>query len=385
MKSPETKVATARIIDTPNDTAQRLTGIWQGLLNVSPIGLDQNYFDLGGDSSLAVHLFAEIEKVFQVKLPLATLFEAPTIGELSELIRREALPSGMSLLVSIQPAGSRPPFFCIHGAGGVVLIYRVLAQHLGPDQPFYGLQAQGLDGCRPTLTRVEDMAALYVREIKRQQPHGPYFLGGYCGGGTIAYEVAQQLQARGEKVALLALFDTSNWCKIPPPSIWGRAYYAIQRLVFHIGNFASLDTQGKGRFFREKVMHFRNRVPVWRGMLLSKFDTVGGSAGSESRILGQIWQTNDRATLNYVPNAYPGRVTDFRPKKQYRMFDQPGLKWDELARGGQDIVILPVYPAGMLVEPFVKHLAAALRISMDAAISRCEDTPTPIHAAVEQR
>src|SRR5271157_6497461 len=98
MKSPETKVATARIIDTPNDTAQRLTGIWQGLLNVSPIGLDQNYFDLGGDSSLAVHLFAEIERVFKVKLPIATLFEAPTIGELAQVLRREAPTFGRSLL-----------------------------------------------------------------------------------------------------------------------------------------------------------------------------------------------------------------------------------------------------------------------------------------------
>ena len=141
---------------------------------------DQNYFDLGGDSVLAVQLFAQIEKVFNVKLPLATLFEAPTIEELARILRSEVSTSGWSPLVAIQPSGSRPPFFCIHGAGGNVLIYRELSQNLGSDQPFYGLQSQGLDGSCPPLTRIEDMAALYVKAIRRQQPHGPYFVGGYC-------------------------------------------------------------------------------------------------------------------------------------------------------------------------------------------------------------
>ena len=387
MKSPEAVVTTVRMTDAADDTSQRLTEIWQRLLGVDSIGPAQNYFDLGGDSSLAVHLFAEIEKVFKVKLPLATLFEAQTVGQLSEVIRRQAPASvsGWSPLVTIQPAGSRPPFFCIHGAGGVVLIYRDLALNLGPDQPFYGLQAQGLDGGCPPLTRIEDMAAQYVKEIHRVQPHGPYFLGGYCAGGTIAYEVAQQLQAEGEQVGLLALFDTSNWSKITLPSVWAKAYHSVQRLVFHAANILSLDFQGMRRFFLEKAQQFRNRIPVWRGMLLARFSKDPGKAGSKSRVLGQIWQANDRACLNYVPKPYPSRVTDFRPKKQYRMFDLPGVKWDQLAQGGQDVIVLPVYPAGMLIEPFVKHLATALRKSMDDAIRRCEASPTATHAAIEQR
>ncbi len=102
MKSPEAVVTTVRMTDAADDTSQRLTEIWQRLLGVDSIGPDQNYFDLGGDSSLAVHLFAEIEKVFEVKLPLATLFEAQTVGQLSEVIRRQAPASGLS--VTIQPA-----------------------------------------------------------------------------------------------------------------------------------------------------------------------------------------------------------------------------------------------------------------------------------------
>src|SRR5207245_3002862 len=201
-----------------DDTTAQLTRIWQELLGVEPIEADQNYFDLGGDSILAVQLFAHIQKVFQVKLPVATLFEAPTIEELVRILRRDTAPtSGWSPLVPIQPAGSRPPFFCVHGAGGNVLIYRDLSQHLGSDQPFYGLQSQGLDGSCPPLSKIEDMAALYLKEIQRVRPHGSYFLVGYCGGGTIVFAVAQQIQAQGEQVDLLALVDASKWSTILPP------------------------------------------------------------------------------------------------------------------------------------------------------------------------
>jgi thioesterase domain-containing protein len=214
------------------------------------------------------------------------------------------------------------------------------------------------------------MAALYVKEIKRVRPQGPYLLGGYCGGGTIAYEVAQQLQAEGEQVALLAMFDTYNWSKVPRRSIWGRAYHNAQRVMFHAANFLFLDSEGKGKFFWEKAKQVGSRIPVWQGMLLAMFDKHSQirTATSGSRVLGQIWEANDRAALNYVPKPYPGAVTDFRPKKQYRIFNQPGLKWDHLAGGGQEIVVLPVYPGGMLVEPFVKDLADALRRSIDSTI-----------------
>ena len=197
MAEPVAELATTAVNHAQDGTTRELVRIWQQLLGVESVGVDQNYFDLGGDSVLAVHLFAEIEKVFKVKLPLATLFEAPTIQELAEILRSDAPSNGWSPLVAIQNSGSRPPFFCIHGAGGNVLIYRELSENLGSDQPFYGLQSQGLDGSYPPLTRIEDMAALYVKAIRRRQPHGPYLLGGYCGGGLIAFEVAQQLQSAG--------------------------------------------------------------------------------------------------------------------------------------------------------------------------------------------
>src|SRR5579863_922108 len=158
-----------------DETTRELAHIWRDLLGVDIVGTDQNYFDLGGDSALAVELFIRIENQFKVKLPLATLFEAPTIDDLARILRAETATtstSAWSPLVAIQPNGNRPIFFCMHGAGGNVLIYRELAQHLGPDQPFFGLQAQGLDGSCAPLTTVEEMAALYVKEIRKFQAQG---------------------------------------------------------------------------------------------------------------------------------------------------------------------------------------------------------------------
>jgi phthiocerol/phenolphthiocerol synthesis type-I polyketide synthase E len=359
--------ASGNLTLTPDETESQLTVIWQELLGVDSLSIDQNFFDLGGDSSLAVRMFAEIEKIFKVKLPLATLYETPTIETLAPLVRGGGTVSEWSPLVAIQTSGSRPPFFCIHGAGGHVLIYRGLSKHLGPDQPFYGLQAQGLDGSLLPLTRVGDMAALYLKEIQRVQAHGPYFLGGYCGGGTIAYEMAQQLQARGEKVALLAMFDTMNWSKIPI-TLWSRSTYAVQRLVFHAASLLSLDLPGVSRFLEEKTEILRSRIPVWRGILMSKFGTAADGSQSTAFALGRVWQTNDLACWQYLPKPYRGAVTDFRPAKQYRIFNKPDLKWDQLALSGQNVIVLPVYPASMLLEPFVNHLAEALKESLDRAI-----------------
>jgi thioesterase domain-containing protein/acyl carrier protein len=349
---------------------QQLTRIWEDLLGVHPIEPDQNYFDLGGDSILAVQMFAQIDRAFQVKLPVATLFEAPTIGDLAQILNREAPRSRWSSLVTIQPKGSRPPFFCMHGAGGTVLIYRELSKHLGDDQPFYGLQSQGLDGNSDPITRIEDMAAVYVREILRVQTRGPYYVGGYCMGGTVAYEVAQQLRARGEEVALLAMFDTLNWNRLPSLNFWQKTNFAFEKVVFHALNFVHLDGGGKKSFLQEKFQALRNRIPVWRGMLADRLAGNAAETRSKSLVLGRIWAANDKASAAYNPKPYPGLVTDFRPLKQYSIYHQNELKWEELAQKGQKVVALPVYPAGMLVEPFVKALATALRLSIDATLPR---------------
>ncbi len=354
---------------TPKGEVERtLAGIWQELLGLEQVRIDDNFFDLGGSSLIALRLFAQIEKKFARKLPLATLLEAPTVKQLAGVLEREESTAAWSPLVAIQSNGSRPPFFCIHGAGGNILNYRDLAHHLGTDQPVYGLQSQGLDGEQPLHTRIEDMAAHYLKEIQAVQPEGPYFLGGYCMGGTVALEIAQQLHAQGQKVALLALPETYNWANIKAQSFLDDVYYYIQKIEFHWRNFLLLPSKEKLIFIKEKANVAKGRRKVWFGMITSitrnKFHLDDGQHLS----LSQLWETNDRAAANYVPEPYLGRITQFLPIKQYARYDGPELGWDKLAAGGVEIYKLPVYPAGMLVEPFVGILAKKLKVCINKAL-----------------
>jgi pimeloyl-ACP methyl ester carboxylesterase len=212
--------------------------IWQQVLAMQGIGVRDNFFDLGGNSLLAIKLFYEINQAFDKNLPLATLFAAGTIESLAKILHPQTalnatVPTAWSSLVPIQPQGDKPPFFCIHGLGGEVLSFRELAMHLGAEQPFYGLQPQGLDGKQPLHNRIEDMATQYIREIQTLQPQGPYFLGGYSFGGIVAFEMAQQLQRQGQKVALLAMLDSSL------PGSDQRSPF-LKRVVEHFNNFLQL-------------------------------------------------------------------------------------------------------------------------------------------------
>jgi hypothetical protein len=181
--------------------------------------------------------------------------------------------------------------------------------------------------------------------------------------------MARQLRIADEQIALLALFDTMNWSNVPL-NFWTRTSYSIQKGVFHIAAFLSLDDRGRTTFLREKMAVLRTRIPVWRGMLMSLFSKRQSAAVNDDLLLAKVWKINDKASWNYIPKPYPGKIVDFRPTKQYRVFNKPDLKWDRLAQGGQESVVLPVYPATMLIEPFVTHLAVALRKALGEAMDR---------------
>jgi phthiocerol/phenolphthiocerol synthesis type-I polyketide synthase E len=176
------------------------------------------------------------------------------------------------------------------------------------------------------------------------------------------------LSAQGQEVSLLALFDTTDWSKIPRVNFWNTSYMACEKFWFHVKNFFKLDSKGRSDFLSEKIQAIRNRIPVWKGTLYSKLGGSANGTASESIVLAKIWKTNDRACFDYKPKPYSGKITNFRPMKQYSLFDRPGAKWDALAQGGHEVIVLPVYPAGMLNEPFVQHLASAIRRSIDAAL-----------------
>ncbi|MCP3908082.1 MAG: non-ribosomal peptide synthetase, partial [Oceanicoccus sp.] len=209
LPAPDT-LLTNKYYLAPRDTIEfRLVQIWENVLDMRPIGIRDNFFELGGHSLLAVRLMAIIEQQLERHLPLTTLFQNTTIEQLATILRKQTDPIPWSSLVAIQPKGEKPPIFCVHPAGGNVLCYLELAQHMGEDQPFYGLQAFGMEAGQVAYTQVADMAKFYLDEVKALHPHGPYQLAGWSSGGLVAFEMARQLQEQGKPVSLLALLDTA--------------------------------------------------------------------------------------------------------------------------------------------------------------------------------
>ena len=184
--------------------------IWEELLGVRPIGIKDDFFDLGGDSLLAVRLFDRIAQVCGKKLPLSTLFAGATIEHLATALLGETKTDSRAPLVAVQAGGSRRPFFYLHGEWRGGALYSLeLARYLGPDQPFYLLEPYKFDSLAVPPT-FEAIAAAHLKSLRAVQPEGPYLLGGYCNGGLLAYEMARQLHAQGQAVDLLVLMDPDS-------------------------------------------------------------------------------------------------------------------------------------------------------------------------------
>ena len=196
-----------RSIAPRTEIEAELAAIWAELLRLEPVGFEDNYFDLGGTSLLAVDLFARIEHRFGKKLPLTSLIEAPTIEQLARLVAGAA---DRDSLVLIRDGGDRPPLFLVHDGDGETMLYRNLALRLKPTMPSTASSPIRRPDVPMAHTRIAEMAAYHIDKIRSVQPRGPYLVGGMCAGGVIAFEIARQLQGQGEKVAMVALIDAAD-------------------------------------------------------------------------------------------------------------------------------------------------------------------------------
>lgn len=347
-----------------------LADIWARVLKVERVGIHDDFFDLGGHSLLAVRVIAEFEKVSSQRLPLALLLRAPTIAGLAVLLGDESKSEevGWSSLVPIEAGGSKVPLFLVHGAEGNVMLYKQLAQHLGSDQPVYGLQSQGLKGDGSVQRTIEEMASYYIREVRNVQPRGPYYFGGYCLGGTIALEMAQQLTAQGERVPLVAMFDTCNLNLISPARLRHLAFlHMLQNTWFHCINFVSTRSGERMQFLRQKweVANFRlgNRLRDWWDGIqrVMKWRNRDGAPHFD------VKKINDQAMMQYVPRRYDGRVVLIRPTGHFWGEGDPVLGWSDVLCGQLDVRVNPAYPKGVMVDPYVKILAQDLKEHLDMA------------------
>jgi amino acid adenylation domain-containing protein len=349
----------------------QLLNLWEKVLNVRPVRLRDNFFDLGGNSLVAVRLFSEMRKLFDRSFPLATLFQAPTVEKMADMIRKGGWFPQWDSVVPIQPGGSRPPFFCVHGGGGNVLIYRQLAHHLGKDYPFYGLQARGLYGRIDYLTSIDAMAEEYLRELRELQPAGPYFLGGFCMGGHVAYEMAQRLMREGQQVHLLFMIDSHNFNGHPPqPSLAENVGNLERKIRFRSSNDLPQGPGQRAGYLVEKsrivARRQMERLRIWVEHTFKLYPHRDVTKGTKEEVISLI---NDRAYLRYVPGPYPGALTLSRPRRDYRFLRDSLNGWSGLPAGGLTLIELPCEPIDIFDEPFVRSLAETLRKSLEQAFS----------------
>ena len=359
--------------EQPNTPSELLlAGIWSELLGIRQVGVRDDFFELGGNSLHAVRLFAAIKKRYGVSLPLSTLFEAPSIKPLAELLdanssQRETAAqeqtspgqpsptpeqSSYSSLVPMQVHGERPPFYCAAGMGGNPLNLRALAQLVGMEQPFFGLQPQGLDGNSKLHDSVAEMAAYYLEQIRLKQPSGPYYLGGYSGGGTIAFEMAKQLVAAGEQVGALVFLDS-----IAPvlPSRTRR-----ERLDMHLSRLRARGVEYVVDTLKSKVeTQVRDAATMLRRPLRKLFPY-------QFR-LENIADTWIEAANAYRPEPYTGDAMLFRASTPSALVSGTAVDlgefngWGPYVLGGVEVNESPGDHNTMCEQPNVRVLARRLR------------------------
>lgn len=341
-----------------------LTMIWAQLLDIERVGVDDNFFELGGHSLLAMRLLAQIETTLGKRLSIATLYEAPTIEAIASILGRVEGTFTSASLVALQPQGSKPPFFWVHGEDSNAFLPR----YLGPDQPVYGLLEQSWDGKRALYTSVEDIAAYYLRGIHSVQPNGPYFLGGYCFGGIVAFEIAQQLRKQGHEVGLLAMVD--------PPYRVPRHFKpdgGRQRLIRHLRRLGALTLPEQLTYLRERfVSMIRERLTAMTERAKKFACQVYMSAGLDYRIpialrSRYILTLHSRAKRAYARQAYPGRLVVLQTAEESV---DVNAAWEGLPAGGLEIRRLPGRHADVVNDVArIQDLARELKACLERAQS----------------
>jgi acyl carrier protein len=369
-----------------NGLEVQMAALWQQVLGVHNPDVYDDFFDLGGHSLKAAQLFYLLEQLYGRHLPLATLFQAPTIAELASVLSREQWVPPWQSLVAIQPSGTAIPFFMVPGVGGDVLVYARLARLLGQDQPFYGLQPPGLDGKETPFISVPEMARHFVKEIQQLRPQGPYVIAGSCTGGLIAYEMAQQLMAQGNVVTLLMMdtFHPSSYRKHPSTWLMGIWFpLIVVRKIWE--NFqALLRTSPKDR--RPFLQIKAKRLMTF----------LQGGTTEEERRMEEVWgiglqverltKATFHAVAHYEVQRYPGTLLNCIASKR-AVPDGTRDTRNELpllAGSGSDTVYISAENSGRLfVSPNVEDLAGHIQRYLAKASGSAEMLDFPRERARE--
>jgi len=374
-----TPVSTDEYVPPRDELETNLVAIWEDVLGIRPIGIRTPFFKLGGYSLMIVRLFARINKALGISLPITTIFNAPTVEQLADIVRGRAYYSS---LVPVQTSGSRPPFFMIHS----YLLYQGIPAVLGPDYPFYGLRE--LDSDAENMS-VEQRAAAYLDAIRSIQPKGPYFIGGWCAAGPLAVETARQIVASGEKVSFLVLFDSwrpgyaAELAKEQAGTAEMRLSARIDRKVrFHRNQLRPLSATQRVRYVLGAISHkfsaVRNRAYLKNWAIAEWFCRKFGLQ------LPHFMHNVSLTTLNSLKEyrgiePYPGSLTLIRAKEAPYI---PGAKehcgWDAIVKGGVKVLWAPGDHESMFLNPHLQTVGDLLHEGLAEADAKSSSAKTTL-------
>lgn len=303
---------------------ESLIDIWSRNLQTSPIGPDSNFFDLGGDSLLAVGLLLEIEQKFGQKFPITTIYDAPTIAEQADLLESGATAT-FSPLVLLKP-GEGAPLFIVHGIGGTVIELAALGKQIRAGNPVYAIQARGLDGAEPPLESITEMAESYLDAIREVQPVGPYNLAGYSFGGLVALEMARSLGAKD--VTLLLMIDSYAL-----PSTWPRKSRRSRSRRIWLNRLRLLATRSPRATARKLIDKLTKRGTRGTAQPNPARQWLGEPDADLPLSLRQVQDAGGVALMSYVPKPYDGKIAFLKAETSQVVFPtDPANIWSGLVK-----------------------------------------------------
>lgn len=333
-----------------NEAELKLVGIWESLLNFQPIGVNEDFFELGGTSITAIRLFTEIEKQFQKKLQPISLLSHRNVESLAKFIAQESGDAKFSSLVPLRASGSKTPVFCLHAGGGHVFFYKDLAKYLGPDQPVYALQRLGVDDVTQAAQDIESSAAHYLAEIRKVQPNGSYSLLAYCFSIAICWEMVRQIKESGDSVSVIAMIDSA-----PPLKL--KKQTRIERLRRILHKTKSLDFS-----FIKMSWNARVTKPIKAKLKSLRRDVATVKFEKKMEALNVV-------SAAYVWKPLPVKITLIRSSEflANERKNEKFSKWNNLALDGVDTYVVQGNHRNLFDEPEVKQLAEQLAQCLDNA------------------
>jgi thioesterase domain-containing protein/acyl carrier protein len=354
----------------PRDLAEfRLAAMSAEVLGLPHVGVQDDFFRLGGHSLLCVRLAGMIYEEFQQRLPLSAFFTCRTVEQLAERLRAGERQS-RSCLVPIRPNGSKPPLFCLPGAGGSVVYFYPLVRHLDPDRPIWGIQAQGLDGDGAIPERIEEMASHYIDAIQQEiAPDGPYHFVGHSLGGLVAYEMARQLHERGFETEFLGIIDNAA----PRASVHQYEHWDASRWLRHIA--IRLE-----KLYQVRLGALKDGLAdddLIDQMLAAGLLPPGTSKAYFRRFI-EVYRCNALAAAQYQPQMHSlaATLTLFRAEENDMELNHPSADLDDEALGWRsyteypvEVVTVPGTHITMMGEPHVQELALHIQEHLDRVLA----------------